>query len=367
MKFTVADAALEAMRIRGEPLTARQTLQTILENRLYSFGAAKPVDVVRHELKRLCGPTKGDVEPPLEEYSGKRYFIRNFIENQFRDSPAKVRQLQLEQFGGAKTEKRQTIIRAIRHVMAVRGRAMTIEEVYSAILRDNLYQFKAHEPIHVVRSQIRRHSLGLDFPSASETKHFELTRRGRYRLLENTITQKSKLGNVGIAIRDAIPVSPERSNVKEAFALRTEVFVSYSHRDKKWMERLQIHLAPLERQKLVTRWDDTKIKAGGKWRKEIAAALNRASIAVLLVSADFLASKFIVENELPPLLKAVNTKGIRILPVIVSPCRFEKSDIAEFQALNPPEKPLNSLQKAGYERIFVQIADAVESAIYGDC
>ncbi len=82
---------------------------------------------------------------------------------------------------------------------------------------------------------------------------------------------------------------------------RTNVFISYSHKDKKWLERLQAHLKPLERAGLVDRWDDTRIEAGDEWRKEIRQALDAARVVVLLVSADFMASDFIAKDELPPL------------------------------------------------------------------
>ena len=78
-----------------------------------------------------------------------------------------------------------------------------------------------------------------------------------------------------------------------------KIFISYNHADIAILERVQIHLKPLEKMNLIDIWDDTRIKAGEKWKDEVEKALEQASIAILLISADFLASDFIVENELP--------------------------------------------------------------------
>jgi restriction system protein len=77
-----------------------------------------------------------------------------------------------------------TIIEAIKEVMRLRNAPMTIRETYEAIAGAGYYTFHAENPVHVVASQIRRHCKGLDFPSASDTKHFELTGEGKYYLLK---------------------------------------------------------------------------------------------------------------------------------------------------------------------------------------
>ncbi|HYR10634.1 MAG TPA: toll/interleukin-1 receptor domain-containing protein, partial [Longimicrobium sp.] len=121
---------------------------------------------------------------------------------------------------------------------------------------------------------------------------------------------------------------------------RIRVFISYSHADAEWLERLQKHLKPLQREGIEV-WDDTRLKAGEQWREEIREALAKTKVAVLLISADFLASDFIVTNELPPLLKAAEEDGATILPVIISPCRFTReASLSRFQAVNDPAKPL---------------------------
>src|SRR5690348_9872339 len=119
---------------------------------------------------------------------------------------------------------------------------------------------------------------------------------------------------------------------------RVGAFISYSHQDKKFMGELRRHLDYLEREGKINVWDDTKIKPGSNWREEINAAIKSVKVAILLVSADFLASKFIATNELPPLLAAARQDGCTILPVILKPCLFKFSNLKQFQAVNVPSK-----------------------------
>jgi inactive STAND/TIR domain len=146
---------------------------------------------------------------------------------------------------------------------------------------------------------------------------------------------------------------------------RGAVFISYSHQDAEWLERLLVHLKPLIREYKIQIWDDTKLKAGEKWRPEIDRAIKAAKVAVLLVSADFLASDFIAANELPPLLRAAEEEGATILPVILSPSRFTRTrDLAQFQAVNDPARPLIKLSKGEQEEVFVRVAEAIEAILH---
>jgi molecular chaperone DnaK len=67
------------------------------------------------------------------------------------------------------------------------------------------------------------------------------------------------------------------------------VFVSYARPDRLWLDRLRVHLAPLERDGKVEIWHDGKIESGIPWEAEIERALERASAAVLLITANFMA------------------------------------------------------------------------------
>lgn len=143
-----------------------------------------------------------------------------------------------------------------------------------------------------------------------------------------------------------------------------KVFISYSHNDAPFLARLMVHLRPLEKQGLIDPWVDTKLKAGDKWKESIEGALSQARVAILLVTADFLASDFVVDNELPPILANAEAEGTRIIPVILKPCRFTRDrNLGVFQAINDPNAPLAGLSETEQEEIYDRISSAVEGAM----
>lgn len=139
----------------------------------------------------------------------------------------------------------------------------------------------------------------------------------------------------------------------------TPLFISYSRKDKPWLERLQTHLEPLVQEGDITTWDDTHLKGGEDWPAEISKALSRARVAVLLVSADFLASAFIRDHELPVLLDAAQARGLRILPLIVGHCLYAESRLDPVASVNDPKIPLETLKKADSDEILRDLARSV--------
>lgn len=139
----------------------------------------------------------------------------------------------------------------------------------------------------------------------------------------------------------------------------TRVFISYSHKDRQWLRQLQIHLRSLDRLGLIVEcWDDSKIRPGQNWLDEILRELTGRSVAVLLLSAEFLASHFISETELPTLVNATKENGLVVLPVHISPCRFDL--LPEFQSVNDPNKPMVDLKKGDRDRVWVKLTYEIE-------
>jgi hypothetical protein len=122
---------------------------------------------------------------------------------------------------------------------------------------------------------------------------------------------------------------------------RTKVFVSYSHRDREWLERLLVHLAVLERRGLIHVWSDTRIAVGADWQKEIETALSQSQVAVLLVSPVFLASDYIWKEEMPRIM-AHREQGMEVLPLIVRPCAWRLEEhLSQLQARPTEGRPLS--------------------------
>jgi hypothetical protein len=143
---------------------------------------------------------------------------------------------------------------------------------------------------------------------------------------------------------------------------RDRVFVSYAHEDARWLERLQVHLRPLERDGRVDFWADTRIAPGDDWRLEIRSAISQATVAVLLISADYLASDFIATDELPRTLEAAQRDGLLVLPVIVNASQFASMpELSRFQAVNPPDRPLAGMRPHERDEVLNKVAEAIRN------
>jgi internalin A len=136
------------------------------------------------------------------------------------------------------------------------------------------------------------------------------------------------------------------------------IFLSYSHHDDKWRQKLELVLSPLVKGQKLTLWTDKQIDPGAKWKTEIEKALARSKVAILLVSPHFLASDFISKHELPPLLERT-----RVLWIPVSASLYEATEIGTYQALIDPKAPLETFKGAKLNEKLVAIAKAISNVV----
>jgi len=142
------------------------------------------------------------------------------------------------------------------------------------------------------------------------------------------------------------------------------VFISYSHKDEEWKDRLVIQLGVLQQQGYLDVWDDRRIQADTDWFKEIEDAIHVASVAILMISANFLNSNFILEEEVPRLLQRREKEGLRIFPVIVKPCDWQAVDwLARIQARPKDGRPLSAGNEHQIEEDLAAIAREIRELL----
>lgn len=153
---------------------------------------------------------------------------------------------------------------------------------------------------------------------------------------------------------------PEDVSTASVNKQKLKIFVCYSHADTDQLNRLLIHLKPLKQAFDIEAWSDTQLQASIDWRSEIEGKLSDATAAVLLVSADFLASDFINDVELPAILEGRRSRGLPVYPVIVKPCLFSRHpDLSRIQAINSPSETIADMSVAHAERVWMRLAETI--------
>lgn len=145
-----------------------------------------------------------------------------------------------------------------------------------------------------------------------------------------------------------------------------QVFISYKREDRPWMERLLRLLRLIESEDRVLIWADSAIQPGQRWRDEIEAALQRATVGVLLLSPPFLESDFIRNEELPAILDAASQGRLKLVIVPLRVTDLQGSPIAEFQAVfDPIREPLEAQTEAERHASLVTVAEWVKRMASG--
>jgi WD40 repeat protein len=162
---------------------------------------------------------------------------------------------------------------------------------------------------------------------------------------------------------DKLYEEPDQSGKEATGSAPGGLFISYSHKDEKWLQTIQTCLRPLTRDRTVQTWSDQDIKPGAQWEREIESALASASAALLLVTPHFLASDFIMNRELPILLQAAEKRGLKLLWIAVSPSLYDETEIQHYHAMNDPSSPLDTLEETRLGAELVNICKKIKAAM----
>jgi formylglycine-generating enzyme required for sulfatase activity len=140
------------------------------------------------------------------------------------------------------------------------------------------------------------------------------------------------------------------------------LFYSYSHKDEELRLKLQDHLAALKWSGMIAEWNDRDIEAGKEWEREIDHHLSSADIILLLVSASFIASPYCWSVEVRKALERHERGEARVIPVILRPCRWQRTPFAKFQATPKDARPVTDWpdEHAAFDDVVSKIEAVVD-------
>ena len=140
-------------------------------------------------------------------------------------------------------------------------------------------------------------------------------------------------------------------------------FVIYAHEDRSHLVALEKHLTPLRDERLIASFTDLQIDPGGRWRETIGVELERADVFLLLVSADFQASKFIKSVELKRAMERARASHgrVHVIPIIIDHCDWSSGELAELNVLPKGDKTVIDLKPQS--KAWASIALALRTLI----
>jgi TIR domain len=142
-----------------------------------------------------------------------------------------------------------------------------------------------------------------------------------------------------------------------------EVFYSYAHEDASLRDTLEKHLSLLSRQGLIKEWHDRRIVPGTNWAQAIDEHMERASVILLLISADFLASDYCFGIEMKRALQRHQANEARVIPILLRPVDWNSAPFAHLQALPTGAKPITTWRN--WDEAFADVAASIRKVIEG--
>jgi hypothetical protein len=121
-----------------------------------------------------------------------------------------------------------------------------------------------------------------------------------------------------------------------------KLFLSYSSHDEVVAKALIAHLEPLKRIGILEAWHFRELKAGENWDQKVSAELLAADIVGMLISVDFINSKYITDVEVASAMKRHAAGEAAVVPIIARNCLWKISPLGDLQALPKDGKPIAS-------------------------
>jgi tetratricopeptide (TPR) repeat protein len=139
------------------------------------------------------------------------------------------------------------------------------------------------------------------------------------------------------------------------------IFISYSHFDEDYKEKLEKHLSILKRNNIIKTWNDRKILPGEEWDNKIKEELESAQIILLLVSVDFLNSDYCYDVEIKRAVEKHEKGEAIVIPIILRKCDWHNTSFSKIQGLPKNAKPVKSYDDE--DEAFYSIAEGIKDSV----
>src|SRR5204863_631217 len=114
----------------------------------------------------------------------------------------------------------------------------------------------------------------------------------------------------------------------------SEIFISYDDADTLLCQELEKHLSLLKREGLITIWHKGQISAGADKSDDIDRHLSTASVILLLLSADFVASNSCYGVQMQQAIARHASGEAYVIPIVLRPMdRWQDTPFDKLQAL----------------------------------
>lgn len=141
------------------------------------------------------------------------------------------------------------------------------------------------------------------------------------------------------------------------------VFVSYAQQDEPLLRKLETHLASLKRQGAISTWHNRRIAPDTISTEVIDEQLEQASIILLLISADFLASDYCYQVEMQRALERDEAGLARVIPIIMRPVDWKGAPFSHLQALPTGARPVTDRRWQNQDEAFTDIAHGIRRTL----
>lgn len=141
--------------------------------------------------------------------------------------------------------------------------------------------------------------------------------------------------------------------------LPARLFISYAHDDQALVGQFLKHLAGLQLSGVAI-WSDHAIAPGAKWHTEIGIELEKADVALFLLSSSFLASEFCVGREWARARERSAAGEMSLVPVVLKACDWQGL-VGDLQAVPAEGRPL--VGSGDFDERCVEVVTALRSLL----